>query len=440
MKHKRILSLLVVMAALLLTGCSMRTVDQMYCLPKRSDDHKNLQIAIENAMAGLDYCAPLSGENQQTVHSADLDGDGTDEYLLYAKSNGEHPLKIMVFDEVDDTFVLTATMDNNGTGFDLVEYVPMDNRPGVEVVVGCLFGDQPLRSVSVYTYAKGTADRLLTTSYTKFMTVDLNGNNLSELFVIHPGSTETENGVAELYSMRSGAAERSNEVNMSASADKLKRIVSSKLYDGEPAVYSACTVNETALITDAFILQDGILVNVAAAKDSDTGVKTLRNYYVYADDIDNDGTVELPYLIQMAPMQGQSLSDTHELIRWYGLRADGSQVDKAYTYHNFMGGWYVELDQSWAQQLTVLQNGNSYEFHVWTKDNLSCEQLFTVYVLTNQERDGSAIADDRFLLLKTESATYCATIGQAAEKYDITQQSITRSFRLIVRDWNTGET
>ena len=440
MKHKRILALLAVTVALLLSGCGMRTVDQMYCLPKRSDDHKNLQIAIESAMSGLDYCAPLSGENQQTVHSADLDGDGTDEYLLYAKSNGEHPLKIMVFDEVDDTFVLTATMDNNGTGFDLVEYVPMDNRPGVEVVVGCMFGDQPLRSVSVYTYAKGEANRLLTTSYTKFRTVDLNGNNLAELFVIHPGSTEIENGVAELYSLKDGTAERSNEVNMSAPADKLKRIVSSKLYDGEPAVYSACAVNETALVTDAFILQDDVLVNVAASKDSETSVKTLRNYYVYADDIDNDGVVELPYLFPMVSMQGQHQADTHELICWYGLRANGTQIDKAYTYHNFMGGWYVELDKAWAQQLTVTQNGNSYEFYAWTNNYQSCERLFTVQVLTNQERDGAVTDGDRFILLKTESATYCATLGPAADKYDITQQSITRSFRLIVRDWNTGET
>ena len=62
-KHIKFIFLLAI-AALILSGCSMRTVDQMYRLPKRSEDFNNLQSAIDSAMAGLEYSAPLSGENQ----------------------------------------------------------------------------------------------------------------------------------------------------------------------------------------------------------------------------------------------------------------------------------------------------------------------------------------------------------------------------------------
>ena len=51
-------------AVLMLAGC-MRTVDQMYSIPKRSEDFKELQSAIDSAMDGMNYSAPLSGENQQ---------------------------------------------------------------------------------------------------------------------------------------------------------------------------------------------------------------------------------------------------------------------------------------------------------------------------------------------------------------------------------------
>ena len=76
----RISKLLLVLAiALTLSGCAMRTVDQMYALPKRSQAYSNLQSAIDQAMTGLEYAAPSAGENQQTVQQADLNGDGLDE-------------------------------------------------------------------------------------------------------------------------------------------------------------------------------------------------------------------------------------------------------------------------------------------------------------------------------------------------------------------------
>ena len=43
MNRKRILLGLLFVAAVLLAGCNMRTIDQMYCLPKRPEGYLNLQ-------------------------------------------------------------------------------------------------------------------------------------------------------------------------------------------------------------------------------------------------------------------------------------------------------------------------------------------------------------------------------------------------------------
>ena len=118
---------------LLLTGCSMTTVDEMYQLPKRSEDYNDLQSAIDSAMVDLSYSAPLTGENQQNVQMADLDGDGNPEYLLFAKSTQEKPMRILVFQELDGTFVNVDTVECNGSAFDQVEYVDMDGKGGAEV-------------------------------------------------------------------------------------------------------------------------------------------------------------------------------------------------------------------------------------------------------------------------------------------------------------------
>lgn len=439
MKRNRILTLMLV-AALLLTGCTMRTMDQMYRPPKRSEDHKDLRMQIEQAMTGMEYCAPQSGENQQILHEVDLDADGTPEYLLYARGGDERPLKILIFDEVDDAFSHVTTIESNGSAFDLVEYVQMEHEQGKQIVVGCQISDQPLRSVSVYRYEGGQAELLLAANYSKFLTVDLDGDQLTELFVLRPGNTETENGVAEFYGIENGTMERSNEVNMSRPADMLKRIVFGKLNDGEPAVYAASSVEDTALITDVFTCAGSVLTNVTFSNESGTSVKTLRNYYVYADDIDNDGAVEIPSLSSMVPVHATLGDDRFDLIRWYAMKADGTEVDKLFTYHNFVGGWYMVLDPQWAQYVTVQQLSNGYEFYIWSSDFRKCQKVFTLYAFSGQNREEQASQDGRFLLLKTDTISYCAAVYDAAQSYGIDRDSVTRGFRLIESEWKTGET
>ena len=53
MKKGHIVSVLVLLSALLLGGCAVRTVDELYSIPKRSKEFQSLQASIDIAMAGL---------------------------------------------------------------------------------------------------------------------------------------------------------------------------------------------------------------------------------------------------------------------------------------------------------------------------------------------------------------------------------------------------
>ena len=439
MRIKIVLCMLLA-AALLLGGCSVTTVDQLYLLPKRSQDYNDLQSAIDNAMSDLSYSAPLAGENQQNVQMADLDGDGDQEYLLFAKSTQDKPMRILVFQEINGTFVNVDTVECNGSAFDQVEYVNMDSRDGVEVIVGRQLNDQVIRSASVYTFTDEGLVQLVSVNYSKFLTTDLNSDGQAELFLLRPGQTDTDNGVAELYVMRDGTIERYNEVAMSQPADKLKRIIVGKLDGGKAAVFAASAVGDTALITDVYTVRDQKLVNVTLSNESGTGVQTMRNFYIYADDIDNDGVVELPSLITMHPLPGVMSADMHHLIRWYAMTPDGDEIYKMSTYHNFVGGWYLQVSGRWAQRLVVLHQGYQTEFYIWDEDFTAAEKLMTVYAFTGQNREEQGLSDGRFILQKTESVVYAAFLEDVAQNYDLTQENSVYCFRLIQQDWKTGET
>lgn len=436
---KRIFLIITLAALCLLSACQFRTVDQMYRVPKRPDAYNNLQSAIDMAMVGLEYCAPRTGENQQTVQMTDLDGDGIREYLLFAKGGEDKPLRILIFAQQDNSFALLDTIACTGTAFDLVEYVQMDGEGGTEIVVGCLLSEQLTRSVNVYTFRDGYAQQLLATNYTKFLPCDLDDDKQTELMVLRPGTSDTDYGIAELYGVEKGSMERSNEVKLSGPAEKLKRIITGKLSGGKPAVFVASTVTESTIITDVYALIGGVFTNVSLSNESGTSVQTLRNYYVYADDLDEDGEVELPSLITMKPLDSSQYADRQYLIRWYAMGDDGGETDKVYTYHNYVGGWYLELDPEWIYRISVSQDGNEYAFYIWDVQQKNAQKIFSVFALSGQSREEDAVIDNRFVIYKSESVIYAARLEVASGALCITQNDLIEGFRLIQRDWKTGE-
>ena len=440
MKKLKMVILWLALGAMLLTGCSFRPVTEMYRLPKRSDFYQDLQSAVDAAMVGLEYCAPLTGEQRQTVQMADLDGDREDEYLVFAKGGSDQPMRILIFDKVEDSFIHMETIQSAGTCFDQVEYVQMDGEAGVEVVVGRQLNDQVVRTLSVYGFQAGCAEQLLTAAYSKYLTINLDGDNANELVVIRPGETETDRGVVEMYSIEAGSAQKSVEVNMSEPVDNIKRILPGKLHGGEPAVYIASTVGDSALITDVYAVVDGVFTNLTFSNESGTSVATLRNYYVYAEDIDGDGVVELPDLITMRTSPERSAVADQYLIRWYAMTVDGGEVDKLCTYHNFINGWYLKVNSHRISDLVVREQGNDYSFCLWDEATQSLQTLLTVSVLTGQNRQEQSEANGRFVLYHTESVIYAAKLEQLAIDYGVTDQEVIQNFRLIHQEWKTGET
>jgi hypothetical protein len=431
------------MCALLLitmSGCVM-TVDQMYIPPRRSESYKNLQALMDEYMEGLEYCAPITGENQQSVQMADLTGDGSKEVMVFVKGGGEHPLKILIFRLKGDVYEPLTVIETNGTTFDQVEYIQLDGQPGLELVVGRQVSDQIRRNVNVYRFTEGQPEQMLSVNYQKFLTLDMNRDGRGDLFVLRPGRTDTDCGVVELYTGENGAVNRSAEVNLSQSVTQLKRIMTGTLHSGERAVFVASTVDAETIVTDVYALVEGKLTNVSMSNESGTSVKTVRNYYVYAEDIDNDGVLELPSLIPMHwPMEARSIEEREHLIRWYALGADGAEYDKRFTYHNYLQGWYMELQKMLVTRLCVIpEDSGRFAFCLWDKNYEQLTKIWTVYVLTGEDRSSVAVEDGRFVLLKTETVVYAASLEPGAVDAGITPESLIDSFFLIQSDWKTGE-
>ena len=146
------------------------------------------------------------------------------------------------------------------------------------------------------------------------------------------------------------------------------------------------------------------------------------------------------HLITMKPVGSWREDEQKFLLRWYSLDSEGWELDKMYTFHNYLGGWYLQLDGAWASRLTVEQEHGCYSFYVWDESYQMATPLFTLYVVTSVDRDELASQNGRFPLYRSEGVAYAAQLDIAAPEYDITEKSLQDSFHLIRQDWQTGET
>ena len=437
-----LLQLGILLFATLLSGCAVQPADGLYALPRQSDEYYQLQSAIDGVMGHYSvYAGPLTGSNQQAVQLADLDGDGTEEALAFVRTTGEKPLKVYIFDETQEgTYENIAVIEGDGSAFDAVDYVQLDDQPGLEILLGRRLSDQILRSLSVYSYQNGDMIQRLTANYTEYTVTDLDNDDCREVFVLR---TEGETGgTAELYHFRQGRIIREREAELSQGAKQVRRILSGFVSPGVPAVFVASSFGDTSIVTDIFTFRNSQFSNVATDAQSGLSAQTVRYYNVYASDIDSDGLIELPAPVALPSANAQE--QTHWVIEWYNLQQNGEKLVKVTTYHDYQGGWYLEIPKNWTGQLSVSENTETFGlpavvFSRWNGREKAPQVIFSLYTLTGEDRMAQ-IQDKGLLLLAEKGETaYAARLGSCGWAKTLSQGKLRTMFHFIQVDWNSGE-
>ncbi len=414
MKRKLMIPFLLIL--LLLTGCYSFDSDDLYVLPQRSKEYRELQSAVETAMGGGSYSAPVSGANRQAVQQADIDGDGLEETLVFCKMEGERPLKVLILRRTEEAYELACTLEGDGTAFDSVQYCQIDGQPGMEILLSRRIGEQVQQFLSVYTMTDGSAVELMSSGYTAYTVADLDGDQLSDIFVLR-ANADGPHAFAELYRFRDGELRKDGEDNLSTPADSVKRTLTGQIAEGVPAVFVASAYDEKNLITDVFSLVNDSFENITRNDESGQSSQTVRNYYVYSTDIDNDGVIELPNTLELPALPGDSGSENQYRIIWYNLSPDGTRTEKMSTYHSFAEGWFLYLPEAWCQNLCVTKRrseGGPFGTELFLRNEAGERTpLVTIYAFTGEQARQRSEEEGRFLLTQRGDVCYAALLDPA---------------------------
>ncbi len=422
-------------AAALLSGCAMPTVEQLYCLPKRSLANSSLQSVIDRAMQGHSYSAPLYGDNRQTVREVDLDGDGLDEYLVLAKDESEQPLKIMIFCQLASGFVLMDTIKGYGTAYDFVEFADMDDRPGMEIIIGRLVSNEMVRSATVYGFSSGSARYMGDTSYTKIMPYDINGDSISELVLIHPGESMELDSMAVVYHLGDNGMYRGSQTRLSLPCSQIKKMEVVRLKDNK-AAFMVTAESGKGIQVELFAHKDGEIRKVSAPIE----INPAQHALVYPTDMDGDKTVEIPELIPVR-QNGENGEDLYWL-GWYSLSSEGQRTDNQFGYFNFRDNWYLTVKRYWAYRFTLVQGQGICSFysikpalpdsltHLQPEIEIHPNPVLTIYTVTASNAHGVSM-DGKILLHSGDGVSYMAELGENAAEFGLNEKLLKAAFRPI---------
>lgn len=430
----------------LLTGCSSFRLavspDDLYAPPQLPAEYTELNQAIRTLLSnGMEYAAPISGSNTQTVQLHDLDGDGVQEALAFLRNPGEEqPLRIHIFRKGTEGYEPMAVIAGSGT--EIYSFAPHDlNGDGLaELLVGWQTGAE-LRALSVWTARDMEPQELLRSAYIKYNVTDLDGDGCAEVTVFR----DDERGVAaaDLYIWNQGAMEKTSEETLSFYLNQLAagQVVSGALRDGKPALFVTGVTSYGASVTDVLWLREGLLAN--AARSPNTGISS--DIYRYREllpcDLNGDGVTEIP-AAAIIPAAGEDDESEYYRVDWYSRDSAGFREISLSTYHDSADGWYLELPEGWAERISVSRGPRAAdELAVTLCDTESGKPLVRISALTGSSRELQASRGNRILLSRQTDVIYVGELleGNAGRKDGIDEDGLRRRFHIVAREWSSGD-
>ena len=441
-RKRLLLPLLAVLAILCLSGCLRITVDDLYSLPRVSEEYLKLQQHIDSVLSlGAEFSPPVGGQYRQAVQLVDLNGSGRNEVIAFFSSPSENALKIYIFQMVDGDYTVAEIIEGGGTAFESVRYADMDGDGVMEIIVGWQMG-AALKHFSIYSIKDFHSVLLAEAEYTSLTVLDINEDGNKDVVAIRL-PTQEFGAVAELFTLMPDGEIVKEEARLSNGVETISRVLTGKLLDSVPAIFidSEGKFDEGALVTDICAIRDGSFTNISMKGPSGISEETIRIRNYHSSDISDDGIIKTPL-----PRLLKAQSETpYYAIDWYAFNSQGLSRLVLTTYHNTFDEWYLVLPLDWRGKVSIRRDDGvagerTVIFSYIAGDEGPYEDFLKIYKLSGDRGEERAKLPGRVKLLSEGAAVYAFELLALPNSYGLTfnETLITKNFRLIYSDWLTG--
>ncbi len=477
MKKRAVMLGIALMMLTLLSGCLFRSPDDLYRQPEKSPGYEQLNAAIRAVRTGLEAefgtrvedVTIMAGDNTANIQLQDLDGDGLRESAVtfFRVPGIEKPIKIYIFTQIDEEYVVTGVVEGEGTAVYAIDYAQINGEGRKELAVNWQISngayqlgvytlddvdlpgedmEEALAAVRAMTRADlmGT-ERLLTRcsvasdGSSGCRLLDLDRDSRIEVLVtrIDAGAPSSQ---VEVYGWEDGSMASLGIAELSAGINAVNRIRTNYLAgsNNQPALYVTSTLPEGGRVIDVVSWLKGRLANVAMGSEG-VSREVIQGYTeINPTDINRDMVAELPSPYQL-PSYGESTSSNFWLIDWAQYDERGNRNHVLTTYHNVSDGWYLTIPESWRDQITISRNDQvtgrrEVVFSHWLGEEREPVPFLSIYRMSSS-RSADLEEEGWTVLREEENITYAARFHEDGWNSGLDEMDILERFDTIKRSW-----
>ncbi|MDO4174012.1 MAG: hypothetical protein Q4D42_04550 [Eubacteriales bacterium] len=419
----------------LLTGCSLISGgDDLLQTPKPSENFTLLQEQLEKIISeGKTYVTPQSGSYRNTVTFEDIDSDGADEAIVFLRDGTGGKIYVYAFAWEDGEYKEIGSIAGPGSAVGSMSFLTVEDGQEKLLVLTWTLSNEVKQGLTVCRVRDHKLEELLSTTCTNYIVSDMDRDNTEELFTLSYDNTERK--TASVYDYDNEKMLLLSQTDATQDVQAIANITAGQLNDSEmQAVFVDNKFeNDNGMQTDIYVLDGSTLRNVATSSNT----STYRSTSLYfCEDIDGDGSIEVPQLHALPGYEDREAAETLWMIDWYRYGM-GDEAKLVHTiYDSPTEGWMLEFPKEWRNNVTAVsisQSGRN-ETVFMEQDGLQ-EQILTIYSFTGEDRKQEASADGLIELGSTSDICFAAKLGDGNTQYDMTEKEVQRAFTVITNEW-----
>ncbi len=336
----------------LLSGCGIgSSVDSLLSPPMLSEEQNEIYSALTEASGNdISLVYPRSGEYRSAYVFYDLDGDGSDEAVVFYKneSDSESSVRVNILDNENGW---RSVYDHAGAGsaIEQVFFTDLGGRGRVSMAIGYGYITPTEKTLRLYSFVNGMLKNEYSDTYYKTICMDLDGDGGQDIAVINCNN-ENHSAYLSLVTDRGNGAQCTSTVDLSPNTADLSGIIGGYIGNSTPAVFIDGLMGSGYLSTEIIYCVNGQLRNPANLPGSDISALTARNQGLYSCDIDGDGIIEIPRR-ELFPGYGDS-GNAQYITSWNSFE-NYTIVKKYSSLTEEDKGYAFMLPEKWEGSVTV---------------------------------------------------------------------------------------
>lgn len=430
---------------LLLGGCSygQTGLEGLLKPPKLSGEQNDIYNALLTNVTGSDIRLqyPRTGEYTSAFVLQNMDGEPTDEAIVFYASSSDSSMRLNLLDQEDGVWVskYDTPCPRSASEIEKVGFIQAHTR--TFLLVGYILAGEEGQSIRIYDYEDGRLAEHAPISCTNFEVFDLNEDGEDELITITQripmGEDAAPTVLAECGVFSNlGQYEMLGSAEMDPDVAQYANIQQGVLTDGRAALYLDGERSDGRWSTEILAYDEWGLRNFIYSRDPEQNLipQTIRDNGIASYDRGGNGWVSIPI---RTPVPGaEEIEPDHReyFTTWYIYDVSEQQLmERDTTYASYSLGYIFTLPEEWqgtvtAEYSTSDAEVNFYAYNAESEEPIG-DELLSIKLVARNEYEREVEINGYNLLRDKGQAVYLYRLYPTNSQLGITDLDVQANFQ-----------